>query len=242
MAAEPGREDASFHLLLIMSRTLPEVGRATCIGCGLCVEIAPRPFHTDRKRLALAFSTIPALLCLFLLLSGADAHAASTRERSVFAYGGKWSDNLWNEIIRGETELRSSYVWVAGASQKIRDLGENLGVEGEVNVAVHSGRQSHFELSTAAILRWHAFPWRRYVATSLGYGLGLSWALDRPPIEEQPERRASRTLIFMPTELTFGPPGAAWEVMLRIHHRSGAFGVFKDAGGSNFIALGLRFR
>jgi hypothetical protein len=177
---------------------------------------------------------------LFLLLSGINAHAAEPG--SVFAYGGKWSDNQWNEIIRGRTALRSSYVWAAGATKKLHAFSESLGLEGEFNIARNSGQQNHFELNTATVLRWDAFPWSRYVATSVGYGLGLSYAFARPPIEEQPQRRASRTLIFMPTELTFGPPQSAWEFMLRIHHRSGAFGVFKDAGGSNFISLGLRFK
>jgi hypothetical protein len=185
---------------------------------------------------------IPAALGLFMLLSGGSAHAAEAGTWSAFAYGGKWSDNRWNEILRLETALRSSYVWVAGAARKIDDFGENLGLEGEVNIAGNSGQQNHFELNTAAILRWRAFPWGRYVATSFGYGLGLSYAFDRPAIEDHPQRSASRTLIFMPTELTFGPPQSNWELMLRIHHRSGAFGIFKDASGSNFIALGLRFR
>jgi hypothetical protein len=185
---------------------------------------------------------IPALLGLIMLLSGSSAHAAETRSWSAFAYGGKWSDNRWNEIIRGQTALRSSYVGVAGAALKLHDFCDHLGLEGEANIAGNSGQQNHFELNTAAILRWQAFPKSRSVATSFGYGLGLSYAFDRPPIEEQPHRRASRTLLFMPTELTVGPPESPWELMLRIHHRSGAFGVFKDAGGSNFISLGLRFR
>ena len=115
-------------------------------------------------------------------------------------------------------------------------------MEGELNVAKHSGMQNHLELNTAVLFRWRAFPWSRYVATSIAYGLGFSHAFDRPPIEEEQDRRAVRTLISMPTELTIGPPEAAWELMLRIHHRSGAFGAFKDAGGSNFISLGLRFQ
>jgi hypothetical protein len=185
---------------------------------------------------------IPAVLGLFMLLSGVSAHAAEAGTWSAFAYGGKWSDNRWNEIIRRETALRSSYVWVAGAAWKINDFSENLGLEGEINITRNTGQQNHFEFNTAAILRWRAFPWSRYVATSFGYGLGLSYAFDRPPIEEQPQRRASRSLIFMPTELTLGPPESTWELMLRIHHRSGAYGLFKDASGSNFIALGVRFR
>ena len=181
------------------------------------------------------------LLGLLLLFSGANLPAAETGPWAVYAYGGKWSDNLWNEIIRGESELRKSYVWVAGVTRNLHDFGDYLRVEAEFNGAKHSGLQDHFELNTALLFRWRAFPWSRYVATSIAYGLGFSYAFERPPIEEEPDREAVYTLLSMPTELTIGPPAGDWEVMLRIHHRSGAFGVFKDAGGSNFIALGLRF-
>ncbi|MFO7606331.1 MAG: hypothetical protein R6W72_08535 [Desulfurivibrionaceae bacterium] len=181
------------------------------------------------------------LLCLLLLLSGIKPPVAEAGDWSGYAYGGKWSDNLWNEIIRGDTQMRGSYLWVAGASRKLHDYGDHLRVEGELNVAKHSGMQNHLELNTAALLRLRAFPWSRYVATSIAYGLGLSHAFDRPPIEEEPDRGAVRTLLSMPTEVTIGPPDADWEIMFRIHHRSGAFGIFKDAGGSNFISLGLRF-
>ncbi|ADH84873.1 hypothetical protein [Desulfurivibrio alkaliphilus] len=134
------------------------------------------------------------------------------------------------------------YVWVAGAARKLAAYGDYLSVEGEFNAGRNTGRQDHIEINTAAVLRWHAFPWRRQVATSVAWGLGLSYALARPAIEDQPDRRASRSLLFMPTELTLGPPGANWQMLLRIHHRSGAFGVVDEATGSNFIALGLRFQ
>lgn len=197
------------------------------------------PIHA--KRILSAVLQTSVLLGLLLLLSGTKPPAAEAGNWSGYAYGGKWSDNLWNEIIRGETQMDRSYLWVAGASRKLHDFGAHLRLEGELNVAKHSGLQDHLEFNTAALLRWRAFPWSRYVATSIAYGLGLSHALDRPPIEEEPDREAVRTLISMPTEVTIGPPDADWEVMFRIHHRSGAFGIFKDAGGSNFISLGLRF-
>ena len=34
----------------------------------------------------------------------------------------------------------------------------------------------------------------------------------------------------------------AWSVIARLHHRSTAYGVFADSGGSNFLALGIRRR
>jgi ferredoxin len=39
-----------------MSSKIPEVDRITCIGCGLCAEIAPDTFEIDRERLAVVFN------------------------------------------------------------------------------------------------------------------------------------------------------------------------------------------
>lgn len=189
---------------------------------------------------------IAASVGSFLLLPAQGAYGTETGSPwSVFAYGGKWTDTRFVHVIRGKTEFRGSYVWVTGVSRKIYDFHEYLGMEGELNIAKNSGLQNHWEFNGAVILRWNAFPWDRYVNTSLAYGLGLSHALERPPIEEEPHRRAARTIVFMPAELTFAPPESRespWEVIVRIHHRSGAFGVVKDAGGSNFVTLGLRYR
>ena len=184
------------------------------------------------------------LVCfsLFLLFPSTGVAAAEPGPWSAFVYGGKWTDNRWNEIVRGQTEMRRSYVWAAGAARNLYNFGDFFSVEGELNVAKNSGRQHHFEVNSAVVLRWQAFPWSQYVATSLAYGLGISYALERPAIEDEPDRRASRSLVFMPTELTLGPPEADWTMLLRIHHRSGAFGVIDDAGGSNFISLGVRFQ
>jgi hypothetical protein len=44
-------------------------------------------------------------------------------------------------------------------------------------------------------------------------------------------------------EIEAGPPAGRWSGFLRIHHRSGAFGLYGDVrGGSNFVGLGARYR
>ncbi len=195
------------------------------------------------------FSCLSAglFLGIFLIVPASQGHSAQEEPLwSVYAYGGQWTDTRFVRIVfRGQTDFQNAYVWVVGGSRNIYSFSRHLRAEGEFNLAQYSGRQNHREVNTAFSLRWRTFPWDRYVDTSLAYGLGLSRAFERPPIEEEPDRRAVRTLLSMPTELTFAPPRekrSPWEVMLRIHHRSGAFGVFRDAGGSNFVSLGVRYR
>ena len=162
-------------------------------------------------------------------------------ETSVFAYGARWTDNRFLEILQFETAMRDSYLAAVGISRQLHRFGENLHLEGELNAARHWGQQDHFELNAAASLRWTRFPWDRLTDTSAAWGIGPSRAFGDPVIED---RRPSRTQVFMVAELAFAPPATrqgSWEAFLRIHHRSGVFGVVSDASGSNFIATGLRF-
>ncbi len=164
---------------------------------------------------------------------------------SVFAYGAQWTDTRIAQIIEGEIRRRSAYVWVAGVSREACRLSESLALELELNAGRHTGLQRHYEVNAAVSLRWERFPWGRYLNTSFAYGLGPSYAERRPPIEQRSRRGPTRMLVFMPVELTFGPPpaqGLPVELVLRLHHRSGAFGIVSDARGSNFLAGGLRYR
>ncbi len=43
-------------------------------------------------------------------------------------------------------------------------------------------------------------------------------------------------------ELDIGPLDKNWSALIRIHHRSGAFGLVADEGGSNALVIGLKQR
>ena len=105
----------------------------------------------------------------------------------------------------------------------------------------HSGLQDHFESSMAYRLNT---PYLELgpLETRLGYSLGLSYAFGAPMYERSPDDDRERLLTYMAYE---------WELKLedyerlsvvtRIHHRSGAYGLFAPRGsGSNFLAVGLR--
>ncbi len=164
---------------------------------------------------------------------------------SVCIYGGRWSQNRIGEIVLFDTRVRDTYVWAAALSRRVYRLSDSLALEAELNVARHTGWQRHFELNAAVNLRWNRFPWDNHVDTSLSYGLGPSYAFKRPPIEQRSDRGPAHFLVFMPVEITFGPPSGRlepWEILVRVHHRSGAYGVVSDARGSNFVTTGLRRR
>ncbi|WP_198005605.1 hypothetical protein [Thioalkalivibrio thiocyanodenitrificans] len=174
-----------------------------------------------------------------------SAAGSARRDRAVFLYGGQWSATRFVEILQLQTDFRNTHMGAIGVSRIMRRFNRHLHLEAEVNVARHRGMQAHFEVNAAVSLRWNTFPWDRVVDTSLAYGLGPSFALDRPRIEERPDRPASRVLVFMVGELALAPPGhrnASWEGFVRIHHRSGMFDVVSESAGSNFVTAGLRHR
>ncbi|MFP4026604.1 MAG: hypothetical protein ACLFWL_02305 [Candidatus Brocadiia bacterium] len=181
-----------------------------------------------------------------LLLSSVCAGTPNKSERpwSIFAYGGKWSDNRVGEITRLQTENRSSYIWATGISREIHRFNDNLLMETEFVLARHSGLQENWECNAAVNLRWETFPWDDYVNSTFSYGLGFSYAFGDPVIEEEDDQHTHRLLFSMPIELTLAPPAKydpSWDFFIRIHHRSGGYGIIADNQGSNFLTSGLRY-
>ncbi len=83
------------------------------------------------------------------------------------------------------------------------------------------------------------------MAGSVSLGNGLSYATDIPEIESAYLSKNSRLLYHLVFEFTFGleprKSDSTYEALLRLHHRSGFFGLFDGVvGGSDFLCLGLR--
>jgi hypothetical protein len=184
-------------------------------------------------------------LSLILLIAHAGSAKAWGSEWSMIGYTGQWSATPIGDILLNQTAFRSSYVTVAGGSRTLQRFRQQLNLELEVNAANHTGRQGHSEINTALLLRWTRFPWDRILDTSVAYGLGPSYAFRAPEVEQRSRQPASQLLVFMPVEVTFAPPrkrNSDWELLVRVHHRSGAFGVVSDSAGSNFVSAGFRYR
>ena len=96
------------------------------------------------------------------------------------------------------------------------------------------------------IRRTH-FPWDRYLRTSLAFGEGLSYAAERIYVENNGMAGDSspRFLNYLTYEITFALPQYPYlELIARIHHRSGAWGLFypfHDHPGSNNLGFGIRY-
>ncbi len=196
----------------------------------------------SRYRSASALAALLAACQIGAATARDDGAAVQQRpDISVFAYGARWTDTRFVEILQFQTAMQDSHLAAVGISRRLHRFSDHLHLGGEINVARHWGQQDHFELNAAANLRWTRFPWDHLVDTSAAWGIGPSRAFGDPVIED---RRPSRTQAFMMAEVTFAPSASresSWEAFLRIHHRSGVFGVVSDASGSNFIGTGVRF-
>jgi hypothetical protein len=93
--------------------------------------------------------------------------------------------------------------------------------------------------------RWSNFPWSNTLRTTFGLGGGLSFATDIPSIEvdpKNPDGNYSRLLHYIAVEATFAlPKHKDWQLVYRLHHRSGVFGLMQaENAGNTAVQIGLR--
>ena len=121
-----------------------------------------------------------------------------------------------------------------------------LQLEGEFDVAKRFNGANEWEVDVLPMVRWTSFPWNRFLYTNARVGaLGFSYATGISDWERQNsgDNKGARLLQFLVMELTFAPSKtSSSEAFIRIHHRSGDYGLFNGAaGGSNYLAVGFRF-
>jgi hypothetical protein len=101
-----------------------------------------------------------------------------------------------------------------------------------------------YEFDPYLIFRWQNFPWQRYIENSIGLGWGVSYVTRIPTWEQRNASNTKRLLNYLMLELTFALPRyPQWQVALRLHHRSGAFGLYgADNAGSTAVGIAVRYR
>lgn len=102
------------------------------------------------------------------------------------------------------------------------------------------------EVDAYIALRWRRLPWNHIVATSFAVGDGLSYVSQVPEVEVYTTDvgGTSQLLNYLMLEMTLALPSLPYlQLVGRIHHRSGIFGLFGDAqeSGSNTVGLGIRW-
>lgn len=119
------------------------------------------------------------------------------------------------------------------------EFANEFGVRNDPNGTIYEG-------DTYLMLRWEKFPWDKYVINTFGLGDGLSYVTSIPLREEQNSSNndPKRLLNFLAVETTIAlPKYPDTSLVVRIHHRCGAWGLF-GAGNlsSNDFEVGMRYR
>ena len=175
----------------------------------------------------------------------ADAEADSNpRNWALSLYYARLNNGSLGETFLFDVDLEDSALVVLALSRRFYSYRDWFDLEFEGQVGKHFQEQDHWEFNILGTFRWVKFPWDRYVDTSLAAGAGLSYATEEPEIEFKNHGKVSQLLGFLMFEAAFALPRIPqWEIFTRIHHRSGAGGIFNDVkGGSNAYAAGLRFK
>ena len=170
---------------------------------------------------------------------------AAERLYALNLYGGRVGANHWTDFFDpGEQlDLKPSYFVAATIARCIGTYGDKASFEIEGQIVKHFNIQTHWELNALVAARWEAFWWDDVLDTSVAWGFGPSFATDEPEIELEYKGDTSRFLIYWMGELAVALPDyPRAALILRIHHRSNAFGLVADKGVSNSLALGLKWR
>lgn len=190
----------------------------------------------------------PQLLAAVVLLIAFPASGDEIASPNALTfYAGRISaEETWHDVLLKpySSNYTDTYLVTAAYSRAYRESRAGaLRTEFEINATYNFGDQNHWELNVAPIsLRWDRFPWSERVRTDLAFGVGLSYAFEFPHVENELENDTRQLLVFWMLELAIGPKDKAWTALLRLHHRSPAWGAMGVAdGGMNAPSLGFRY-
>jgi hypothetical protein len=210
------------------------------------VQAASHRKLEDLVSMALLIVRALVVTSTLILLAVSTPVRAEKGNWSATVYGARiatqpgWEDLL---IDSANTEFVDAFLVTGALSREYAQRrGGALTFAAEGQTVYHFGSESYWEFNAIPIVtRWSRFPWSQRMATSAAFGLGLSYTSELPLVEVALEGESHQALIYWVMELTAGPVRAPWEVSLRLHHRSVAYGLMGDEGGMNAVGLGMRY-
>jgi hypothetical protein len=163
---------------------------------------------------------------------------------SLMIYHGFGTSTDLGQTLLFDIKSEDSHFTGLVANRKMFPFWRYFTFELEGQVVRHYRKQEHWEYNGLFMVRFHPFILDPTIDIEFAVGEGLSYATHTPVIEaEQHPDDTSLLLNYLVFEVAFTHVQyREWTLVTRIHHRSGAFGIFNGTrGGSNFLALGLRY-
>lgn len=209
-------------------------------------------------------TSLTAVATLALILGVAVPSAAQSQDPSeqqnlfvdtqsdqwkAMIFGGRLSEHEIAGIInptKPPSYTRANFVGLALSREVYRWKGFSIDLEGGIGYqfAPSSDNNSTGHVWGAAYLRYNDFPWNHIVHTSVAGSVGLNYVnrITRFETDETTSGQPQKLLHYFSPEIAFSlPERRDLELVLRIHHRSSAKGVFGCGGcGSNIPTIGLR--
>jgi hypothetical protein len=150
-------------------------------------------------------------------------------------------DNLSTLLFRLRADYTRQYMVLGTLGREIGSLG-NVRFEWETGFGVHFGKQEFVDAHLYLVVRWIAFPWNRWLPTTIAVGTGPSLASVRPDLENE-NGKAGYYKNGLMLELTVAPPdNPDWMLAARIHHRSSLFGLLDAGTPSDYVTIGIKHR
>jgi hypothetical protein len=188
---------------------------------------------------------IIATIVVITITAAFIGKAMAGEDFAVTVYWGRMTDSDSGDTVTGRSVFIDAYVSVGTLSWTFaRYLEDALSFEIEGQIGKWWGDQTHMEFNLPLAIRWSKFPWNHYVATSVAYGVGPSYATKEPTANLDNGDSSEKFLAYWFGEIALGPPDSKWAGVFRMHHRSGAFGLIADPdiSSSNSLAIGLKYR
>ena len=191
----------------------------------------------------------PALLCLSLIiviLAGSCGTGSAESDWSATLYGAVLLQGNLSDGSLLYSGFEDSYLTSLAITKRMVSYADKIDFELEGQIVKHFRGQEHWEFNALGAARWLPFPWDRYLDTSFAFGVGLSFATETPKVEEdrRGDGQTQEVLTYLMLELELALPDSQhWSCVTRIHHRSGAFGLFNGVtGASNAWGFGIKYR
>lgn len=164
---------------------------------------------------------------------------------SIGGYAGVLSGSAFYETLTN-IRYRPSYIAAVDVTYSAFTFDSlPLAIDIDTTVAKRFGQDSQWDFGIIPMARWKYFPWNDYLYTNLRVGLiGVSYVTGISPWELHwsGNDRGSQFLNYLAVEVDVAPkPESPSEFFVRVHHRSGAWGLINGTyGGSTYVTLGWR--
>ncbi|HUO90122.1 MAG TPA: hypothetical protein VMU08_13165 [Rhizomicrobium sp.] len=180
-----------------------------------------------------------ALLCLVL-----GAGRAEAGPWSITLYGGPATHTIFTDFLAGRYTWDSGMIALA-ADRRIAHVGWGIDLVAEGQIQQFAFGHGYTSLALGIGGEFHGFPWKDRVPTTVSIFAGPTYSFGPPQIYPSDEFGSRKSLLnYVSLEVAVGLPQTRhWDVVFRIYHRSGMWGIYTlDPDEVTVIGGGIRLR